>query len=111
MEESAASRGKATASELIDLTKAYELCRLELVWFAAIKVKFPLHVLRMDLEAYVGTRRLMMKGAVADGIDTFSALLAGGTFATDGLFLIMQGVVEGILLENPRDLISIRTQA
>ena len=106
LEEAAATRGKATASELVDLTNAYELCRLELVWLAAIKVKFPLHVLRMELEAYVGTRRLMMKGAVADGIDTYSALLAGGTFATDGLFLVMQGVVDGILVEHPRDLVS-----
>ena len=78
LEEAAATRGKATASELVDLTKAYERCRLELVWLAAIKVKFPLHVLRMELEAYVGTRRLMMKGAVADGIDTFFRSISWG---------------------------------
>ena len=52
--------------ELIDLIKAYELCRLELVWIVAVNTKFPLHVLRMEVESYLGTRRLVMKKTVSD---------------------------------------------
>ena len=50
-----------------------------------------------------------MKGQVADSTDAWSALLAMGTSATDGLLLVMQGVVEGILVEHLRVIYSVTT--
>ena len=99
--ELAVSKGHSTAAILIDLTKAFEMVRLELVWKAGLKLHCPPSVLRLELEAFSFARRLTYMGAVADPITTLSSILAGGAFATDALFVIMSGVCDQILLESP----------
>ena len=46
------ARGLAAASVLIDLVKAFEMVRLELVWLAGISLGFPPVILRLVLEAF-----------------------------------------------------------
>ena len=42
-----------------------------------------------------------MLGAVADPVDTLSAILAGGAFATDSLLLLMMDPCDNLLIEHP----------
>ena len=45
---------------------------------------------------------MVVNGACADPINTLSALVAGGSYATDCLFLVLAGPCDAILLEHPR---------
>ena len=96
-------------ADLYDLEKAYEAVPLENVWRAGIKLHFPLDILRLELEAFAAARTLVVDGACADPVNTLSALVAGGSFATDGLFLVLVGPCDEILLEHPRHDPSCRT--
>ena len=44
----------------------------------------------------------MIDGACADPVNTLSALVAGGSFATDCLFLVLADPCDEILIEHPR---------
>ena len=77
------------ASVLIDLVKAFELVRLELVWAAGLRLGFPAVILRLVLEAFAFARRLVINAALSEATVTLSAILAGGSFATDALFLVL----------------------
>ena len=99
--EVAISKGGHAAAGLIDLTKAFEMVKLERVWMAGLRMHCPPKVLRLELEAFTFARRLMLSGVVAEPIHTLSAILAGGAFATDSLFLIMSGVCDRVLIEHP----------
>ena len=59
------------------MEKAYELVRLDRVWQAAILAHAPLDILRLEMEAFAAMRLVVDGGAVADGIVTLSAILAG----------------------------------
>ena len=89
MAEAAAARGQSSAATLVDLVKAFEMVKLELVWARGIELGFPALILRMVLETFAFTRRLYLRGAVADAVDTLSAILAGGGFATDALLIVL----------------------
>ena len=99
--EVAAARGGFAAATLVDLTKAFEMVRLELVWMAGLRMHWPPEILRLVLEAFGFARRLMYMGVVADPIYTLSAILAGGGYAVDALFMVMSGVCDRVLIEEP----------
>ena len=88
-DEAAARKGILSASALLDLIKAFESVRLDIIWATGVENKFPLPVLRLALQAYCLTRRLVFREAVGKPIRTFNAILAGGGFATDLLALLL----------------------
>ena len=53
---------------------------------------FVVVILKIVLEAFAFTSVLKRGNAFAEGIETLSAILAGGGFATDALFLALCGV-------------------
>ena len=95
--EAAVARGLDAASILIDLVKAFELVRLELVWAAGISLGFPPVILRLVLEAFAFARRLVINTALSEATVTLSAILAGGSFATDALFIVLVGPCDALL--------------
>ena len=99
--EVARAEGKETGSTLVDLVKAFEMVRLELVWQAGLRLHFPPLILRMVMEVFSLGRRLILDKAVAATIFTLSAILAGGSFATDALYVILVKTCDGILIEHP----------
>ena len=99
--EAAVARGKATASVLLDLVKAFELVKLHLVWIAGLKHGFHPVILRLCLEAFSLLRRLVIGGACSEPISTLSAILAGGSFATDCMYIILIDPCDLLLEEHP----------
>jgi len=63
---------------------------------------FPPEILRLELEAFAAARTVVVNGAFVEPIETLSALVAGGSYATDCLFLVLAGPCDEILLEHPR---------
>ena len=100
--EVAKADGLQTASTLVDLVKAFEMVKLELVWRAGLRLHFPPKLLRMVMEIFALARRLVLDQAVSDPILTLSAILAGGTYATDALYMLLLGPCDRILIEYPR---------
>ena len=88
-DEAAEFTGEAAATALLDLTKAFESVPLAMVWARGCQLGFPLAVLRLSLEMCAFARHLVLEGVLGEGIDTLSAILAGLSFATDLLFIIM----------------------
>ena len=86
---------------MFDLVKAYEYVKLELVWEAGWAMGFPPLILRLLLESFAVTRALTFRGALAHGIDTLSAILAGSVFTMDALAIVIIGVVGKIVLAHP----------
>ena len=99
--EAAAASGGFSVAGLVDLTKAFEMVRLDLVWAVGLKLHCPPEILRLELEAFAMARRLTMLGVVTEPVLTLSAVLAGGAFATDALFLLMVGPCDRLLVEHP----------
>ena len=99
--EVAKAQGNETGSALVDLVKAFEMVKLELVWQAGLRLHFPPIVLRMVLETFALGRRLVLDKAVAPVVRTLSAVLAGGSFATDALFMILARTCDGMIVEHP----------
>ena len=100
--EAAAAEGRTAIAKLADLRKAYEMVPLENVWRAGLKMHFPPWILRLELEAFAAARTVVVNGAYANPVDTLSALVAGGSFATDFLFTVLAEPCDQILLEHPR---------
>ena len=87
---------------MYDLVKAYEMVPPENVWMAGLKLHFPPDILRLELEAFAAARTVVVGHAFADPVQSRSALVAGGSFATDCLFLVLADPCDSILLEHPR---------
>ena len=100
-DEVARAKGKACGAVLYDLVKEYEYVRLELVWEAGLQMEFPAVILRLLMEIYAFVRTLVYRGALADGIETLSAILAGSVFAMDALAMVLTGAVGRIILTLP----------
>ena len=83
------ARGEESAAALIDLAKAFEYVRLELVWEAGKRLKFPEGILRLMLETFAFVRHLLLNGAMSEAVATLSAILAGSSFAIDALFMVL----------------------
>ena len=67
-DEAAQESGIVSASALLDLIKAFECVRLDVVWEAGRRLGFPLAVLRLSLQAYCKARRLIYRGIVGEQI-------------------------------------------
>ena len=76
---------------------------LENVWRAGLKLQFPPDILRMELEAFAAARTLLVNGACSEPVSSLSALVAGASFATDCLFLVLVEPLDQILIEHPRN--------
>ena len=68
-------------------------------WF---EISFPPDILKLELEAFPAARTVVVNNAFADPVSTLSALVAGGSYATDCLFVVLAGPCDSILLEHPR---------
>ena len=68
--EAAMARGEESAAALIDLAKAFEYVRLELVWEAGIRWHFPGDILRLMLETFAFVRHLVLNGAMSEAVAT-----------------------------------------
>ena len=75
--EAAVARAEDSAATLLDLVKAYEMVKLELVWWARLRLGSPVRMLRLVLETSAFLRTLKLGNAYAEGISTLSAILAG----------------------------------
>ena len=65
-------------------------------------MNFPLDILRLELEAFAAARTVVVNGACADPVRTLSALVAGASYATDCLFLVLVGPCDQMLIEHPQ---------
>ncbi len=97
----ARARGDHLASTLLDLAKAYEHVPLEAVWSAGIRKGYPRKILRLTLEACSFTRYLYYKGVLSSPTQTLTAVIAGMTFSTDLLFLLLTDVADDLLISHP----------
>ena len=93
-DEAAQETGIVSASSLLDLIKAFECVRLDVVWESGRRLGFPLAVLRLSLKAYCKARRLIYRGIVGEQIFTKNAILAGGGLATDMLSLLLSETLD-----------------
>ena len=78
------ARGEASAAALIDLAKAFEYVRLELLWEAGLRWNFPADILRLMLETFAFVRHLVLNGAMSEVVATLSAILAGSSCQPQG---------------------------
>ena len=65
------------------------MVQLEIVWLRGLELGFPATILRATLETFSFARRLMLDGAISEPVKTLSAILAGGGFATDAMFITL----------------------
>ena len=77
------------------------MVQLELVWRRGLQLHFPLAIMRVTLESCACARRLILSGAVSEAVLTLSAILAGGSFATDALLVVLIGPCDELALEYP----------
>ena len=101
-DEAVRENGLVSASVLLDLVKAFECVRLDVIWRAAMRTGFPLAVLRLSLQAYCRARRLVYRGVVGDPVLSLNAILAGGGLATDMLGLLLMDTLEMLKEELPK---------
>ena len=101
-DEVARGKGQQRGAVMYDLAKAYEMVRLELVWEHGRRWRFPKIILRLLLECFAFIRHLMFKGAVAEGVETLSAILAGSAFALDALAALMTSLLDELAVIHPR---------
>ncbi len=99
--EAAKARGLQSAATLVDLVKAFEMVLLQEVWASAIRHNFPLWALVLILEACSFTRRLVYCAAVSRGVQTLTAILAGGGYAADCLFLLLLDLLDRLARSHP----------
>ena len=81
LDEAAKGRGQQSAGVFLDLAKAFEMVRLEDIWYAGAHYGFPWEILRLALEAFSFVRRLRFQAALSEEVYSLSAILAGGGFA------------------------------
>ena len=103
--EAAAARGLCSAAGMLDLVKAFEMVRLEMVWYRGLELGFPAAILRATLESFSFVRRLMLDGAVSTPVATVSAILAGGGFATDAMFIVLVKPCDTLARELPSSIL------
>jgi len=101
-DEAAEFSEEAAATALLDLTKAFESVPLELIWARGNEMGFPPGILRLSLEMCAFVRHLVLEGVLGEGTETLSAILAGTSFATDLLFIVMTMPCDRLLERWPR---------
>ncbi len=100
-DEAAQQRGDSSASCLLDIEKAFERVPLEHVYREGRRLGFPLAILRLILEACAFARYVTFERAVALPVSTLTAIIAGGAFATDMLFLVLVQPLDDVLVAFP----------
>ena len=101
-DEAAEEDGEAAATVLLDLTKAFESVPLALVWERGLALGFPAGILRLSLEVCAFVRHLTLDGVCGEGVHSLSAILAGTSFATDLLYVVMMGPCDRLAEAWPR---------
>lgn len=99
--EAALCSGYVTAAALLDLAKAFESVRLDLIWAAGIRLGFPKAMLRLVLCTFTATRVLRLDSAIADGIRSWNAICAGSTYGCDCMLLIFIAPVDRLSKQMP----------
>ena len=69
-DEAAQETGIVSASSFLDLVKAFECVRLDVVWESGRRLRFPLAVLCLSLQACCKARRLVYRCIVGDQLFT-----------------------------------------
>ena len=100
-DEAADADGQETGTVLVDLTKAFEMVRLDLVWKTGLRTHMHPVILSLVLESFAFARRLTADGVVTEPVHSLSAILAGGGFATDALFVVLRRACDELLIMHP----------
>ena len=74
MDEANLEEGKSAGAVLLDLTKAFEMVKLEIVWRVGLRLHFHPVLLAMILESFSFARVLTIQGAVSDPVHTLSLI-------------------------------------
>ena len=98
LDEAAKGRGQQSAGVFLDLATAFEMVRLEDIWYAGAHYGFPLEILRLALEAFSFARRLCFQGALSEEVYSLSAILAGGGLAQLSLLLVLLRPLDHLVL-------------
>ena len=78
------------------------MIKLEDVWAAGMRAKFPANVLRLVMEAYSFARRLTFQKEVAEPVHTLLAILAGSGMAQVALAMVLAEQLERIVNARPQ---------
>ena len=87
--EVARAQHKEAASTLLDMVKCYEKIKHPIVAAAARKAGFPMRLVRVCLAIYAGPRILSIDGVVSDVFTIGTSIVAGCTFATRILRVVL----------------------
>ena len=101
-DEAASQQGLASAAVFFDLKKAFEMVRLENVWAAGLRARFPAGILRLAMESFAFARRLTFCKEVVEPVHTFSAILAGSGMAQTALAIVLVEPLERIMNMHPQ---------
>ncbi len=96
-DEALQHEGKVSATALVDVVKAFETVFLSHVYSAALALGFPVVVMRLALESCAALRYLSFEKAFADPVATLTAIVAGGSYATDLLALVLAAPIDVII--------------
>eukprot|EP00971_Amphidinium_carterae_P247336 4911967-Amphidinium_carterae.2 len=88
--EERSAAGKHQAGVFLDCSKCYERVPLRMLVEFAIESGYPLHAVNVVLNMYSGTRRILVQGAVSEGVTATCGLPPGSGHPVDLLhaFLI-----------------------
>ena len=89
------------AQVLLDLVKAFERVPHDVLLREAIRLQYPLWLLRLSLATYRLARVLRVEGAISRIVVPNRGLTAGSGFATTELRVLMTGVVDTACSLNP----------
>eukprot|EP00973_Karenia_brevis_P079843 11079498-Karenia_brevis.AAC.1 len=87
--EVARAKGLESASTLLDMVKCYEKIRHPIVHEAALRMGFPLRIVRVCLAIYAGKRIISVDGAVTQFFKIGTSIVAGCSFATTILRVVL----------------------
>ncbi len=96
-DEALQHEGKVSATALVDVVKAFESVFLSHVFSAALDLGFPAAILILVLESCAALRYLSFEKAFADPVSTLTAIVAGGTYATDMLAMVIAAPIDAII--------------
>ena len=83
------AKGDNFCAVLADIEKCYEYVRHSDLILQARKRHYPLAILRLSIWAYRSARRLQLHGIISDPIFATQGIIAGSSFATFELKLVM----------------------
>ena len=84
-----------------DIHKCYELVQHSHLVHAAYKHDYPLAILRLSLASYRAPRRILLNGLASRNISANCGIIAGNTFATTELRLLLLDTVSQHICDHP----------